>query len=154
MGPDFSEVYEMDETTTRKLEEELEKIKTDREALRFLEKHADDTFDSFYEYMTAYIADNSLEVSDIVRRSEINKNYVYQILDGTKRPGRDKVFALAIASGMNFNETNRALEVSGERKIYPKDERDAWIAVAINNGMQRVMEVNAFLADHGVEPLK
>ena len=55
---------------------------------------------------------------------------------------------------MNFAETDRALELAGERRIYPKDERDARIAIMINQGIKDVEDVNLMLESYGLETLK
>ncbi len=64
-------------------------------------------------------------MSQVVARSKVNRNYVYNITGGVKRnPGRDKIIALCIGACMNYEETNKALEIGGYCRLNPKDERD------------------------------
>ena len=80
---------------------------------------------------------------------------MYNILNGDKKnPGRDKVIALCIGAEMNYSQTQRGLEIAKAAPLYPKDERDVRIAVAINKGIRSVTEVNLLLDQCGVEPLK
>ena len=54
-------------------------------------------------------------------------------MNGSKRPGRDKILALCIAAGLDLKETKRALESAGEAPLYSRNKRDAIILYAINN---------------------
>jgi hypothetical protein len=64
------------------------------------------------------------------------------------------VLALCIGAGMNYSQTQRALEISGLAPLYPKNERDVRIAIAINHGLDNVMEVNDILYEFGQELIK
>jgi len=54
---------------------------------------------------------------------------------------------------MDVSECNRALKIAKEGVLYPKNERDARIIIAINNGITRVMDINIILDNEGLEPL-
>lgn len=49
---------------------------------------------SFPEYLLAKMQEKNLSPSRLWERSQIHRTYGYQILNGTKKPGRDKVIAL------------------------------------------------------------
>ena len=139
--------------TTRHLEEMLKKMRGQDEVSDFLGKNWN-TLSSFGEYYSKYISEKGIDVPDIIKKSGVSRNYIYNILNGDRAPGRDKVLALCIAAGMSFMETDRALELAGERRIYPKDERDARIAIMINQGVQNVTDVNIMLDEYDLEPLR
>ncbi len=139
--------------TTRHLEEMLKKMRGQDEVSDFLGKNGN-TLSSFGEYYSKYISEKGIDVPDIIKKSGVSRNYIYNILNGDRAPGRDKVLALCIAAGMSFMETDRALELAGERRIYPKDERDARIAIMINQGVQNVTDVNIMLDEYDLDPLK
>ncbi len=144
----------MNEKTTRSLSKILEQVKDCKEADRFIENYEEREFTYFYEYLNAMIGKNGLTTAEVVSASGISRNYVYNILNGDKKnPGRDKVIALCIGAGMNYSQTQRGLEIAKAAPLYPKDERDVRIAVAINNGIRNVTEVNLLLDQCGVEPL-
>ena len=67
----------------------------------------------------------------MIRASLIQRNYAYQILNGTKNPGRDKVLALCIAAHMNYEETQRALALADLGKLYPRRKKDSIIIFAL-----------------------
>lgn len=133
----------------------LQNIKEEKDADQFIKDYVkNESYTYFYEYLNDYIAAKKLDISVVMTNSRINKNYGYNITNGTrKNPGRDKVLALCIGAGMSYLETQRALEIAKVGSIYPKDERDVRIAVAINNGVNDVLKVNIMLEEKGLKPL-
>ena len=141
-------------------------MKTTQETDRFL---ASSTLEDFNKYLTGdymseykditdylqrYIEAHSLEVSDVIKLSGLDRFYANQILNGTrKNPGRNKLIPLCLAMHMDLAETNRALKISKAGTLYSKDRRDAIIILCINQGIFDVMKVNEALYEHGEEPL-
>ncbi len=144
----------MKEETTSRLEQAIQEIKTKAEAERFLNEHGvEERF--FHEYLNSYIAEHDLVLGDVIERSGVSKNYVYNILNGdTKMPGRDKVIALSIAAGMNLTEVNRTLKIAGHNSLYPKNPRDIYIASCINRGLCDITKINLELEEEGLPLIK
>ena len=116
----------MDKETTRSLSRILEKISENREADRFLEESRSDQPTNFHTYINQMIGEKNLQVSEVIRRSGISRNYVYNILNGYKQnPGRDKVIALCVGAGLTYSETQKGLELAKTAILYPRDHRDA-----------------------------
>ena len=141
--------------TTARLENILKKVKDETEVKKYIEENIETLeFDnSFARYFNEYIGEHNLTVPEITERSGISGNYVYNIVNGVRNPGRDKIIALCIGAGMDVSECNRALKIAKEGVLYPKNERDARIIIAINNGITRVMDINIILDNEGLEPL-
>ena len=99
---------------------------------------------SFEEYMTAYLKEHHISESELIQSSQIQRNYAYQILNGSKNPGREKVLALCLAAGMNYEETQRALTLAGWGKLYPRRKEDSVIIFAIERGLT-VLQTNELL---------
>lgn len=111
-------------------------------------------YDSLEDYLNKYIAEHQLVLADIVKDSQLNKNYAYQILNGQKaNPHRDKIIPICLAMHMTLEETNRALKISKSGTLYSKDKRDSIIILCINNKVFDVMKVNDFLYENGFEAL-
>ena len=102
----------------------------------------------FAKYMSILITDKGIAKSAVVNNSGIEIHYGYQILNGTKRPGRDKIICLCIGAGCGLKEIQRVLKITGKGSLYPKRTRDAVIMLAINKGVNAVWGVNADLAQH------
>lgn len=142
----------MKQDTTRSLSRRLESIRGEREAEEFISHHCERT--AFSVYMNELLASHEVTIPELIELSGISRNYIYNILSGERaKPGRDKVVALCIGIGASFAELNRALELVKHAPLYPKDERDARIAIAVNRGMHRVTEVNLMLEKSGLAPL-
>ena len=145
----------MDKETTRSLSRILEKISENREADRFLEESRSDQPTNFHTYINQMIGEKNLQVSEVIRRSGISRNYVYNILNGYKQnPGRDKVIALCVGACLTYSETQKGLELAKTAILYPRDHRDVRIAVAINQGICDVGRLNLLLEECGLPPLK
>ena len=133
----------------------LENIRTPGEEERFIEEYAERREDlRFHEYLRQYIAERGLSMAEVMTGSRLNKNYGYNIVNGTRKcPGRDKVLALCIGAGMSFGECQSALKTAGHPLLDPLSERDIRIAVFINNGYRDVLKLNIKLEENGLEPL-
>lgn len=121
----------MEQNTTRSLSKKLQNIRDDGEAEQFIRNHSD--IISIHSFLNGLMADNNITVPELIKRSGISRNYIYNILGGERtNPGRDKIIAICIGLGASFSQINRALELVKHSSLYPKDERDARIAIAVN----------------------
>ena len=68
----------------------------------------------------------------------------YQILNGSKNPGREKVLALCIAAGMNYEETQRALTLANLGKLYPRRKEDSIVIFALEHKLS-ILQTNELL---------
>lgn len=142
----------MEQDTTRSLSKKLQNIRDDSEAEQFIRNHSDNV--SIHSFLNGLMADNNITVPELIKRSGISRNYIYNILGGERtNPGRDKIIAICIGLGASFSQINRALELVKHSALYPKDERDARIAIAVNQGIKSVTEVNLMLEKNGLRPL-
>lgn len=142
----------MEEETTRSLSKKLQSIKDDADREAFIKQHS--SSGTLHGFLNELLAEEGITVSELIERSGISKNYIYNILGGERtKPARDKILAICIGLGATFSQTNRALELVKYSALYPKDERDARIAIAINNGVKNVTDVNIMLEENGLSPL-
>lgn len=127
----------MDNKINRKTCELMSILKNDTNNMQDLDKIIETELPeqdsmAFHKYYTAYLNEHNLERADIQRISRIKKATFYDIVNGKKTPNRDKVLALAIASGMDLTQVNRCLKLAGKNELYPKNERDFIIIYALN----------------------
>lgn len=141
------------DNTTRSLSRILENIKDTESGKEFIENNTSKEL-NLSSLLNEYIGDNNLKIPDIIRDSGLTTSYVYNILNGDKNPGRDKIIALCIGMHMNYSMTQRTLETAKQAPLYPKDERDARIAIAINMRVKDVTRVNLILDEYGLEEIK
>ena len=119
----------------------------DEKALGTYLEGTDEAF-AFAAYFSALLEEKGLERSDVVFDSGISRTYAYQILQGIRKPGREKVLALCIAAKLTVEETQRALTVAGAGALYPRHKRDAILLYALGNGLT-VVETNLLLFENG-----
>lgn len=83
------------------------------------------------EHLMMLLDQKGLKRADVVRDSELEKAYVYQIFNGEKNPSRDKLIAVAFGLHLNEKETQRMLKVGGYSELYPRIARDAAILFSV-----------------------
>ena len=141
----------MDET-----EELLKRLNNSRN-LESLSDYLDNIEDvipnSISDYLKTILKDKKMTPSDVIKGSRIERTYCYQILNGRKRPGRDKLIAIALALSLDLNETQRLLETAREGVLYAKSKRDSVLIYALNNKMT-VLDTNYLLHQYKEAELK
>jgi len=132
---------------TDNLMQKLESCDTDRELTDYVD-FIDGKYPlTLHEYIKTIIDDRNMTVADLQRASKLDRNYIYQIMDGSRQPGRDKIIAIALGAGMTLEECQRALEISREGILYPKSRRDSIIIYAVKNNLS-VMDLNKLLEEY------
>lgn len=89
-------------------------------------------------YFERLFKEKGIKKSDVISSSNLSRTYAYQILNGTKKPSRDKIIQLCIGARLNLEETERALTLGNSGKLYAKNSRDSIIIFAINKGIDVV----------------
>lgn len=135
-------------------DELIHEIKASGDILDYLEKNSGEMqVDSLPSYLKDWLKKKGLTKADVVRRSNLNRAYVYQIFLGRKYPSRDKAIALAFGLGLDAEEAQALLKQAGYRELYPRDPRDALLLYAFSQG-QGILEANELLYDHNIEVLE
>lgn len=135
----------MGRKTTNELLNELNAINTVASLNSFMENTARYKSDiTFSTYMLNCLEKTGLTTPELIEKAQIQRNYAYQILNGTKNPGRDKVISLCLAMTFSLEETQRALTIAHEAVLYPKNKRDSILIFSINKNLS-VPETNELL---------
>ena len=143
----------MKDSTTTNLAKILEKIDSSREMEEYLEIPAvADSFQTFPDYFRSLEPVRGMDTSELIQSNGLERSYYYQVMKGTRSPGRDKVLRLCLAAGLDLKETTRALEFSGNAVLYSRSRRDIILTVAINQ-KAGVIDTNLLLNKYGEEPL-
>lgn len=107
---------------------------------------------SLPEYLNTLLSQKGISRADVVRGSQLDRGYVYQIFSGEKTPSRDKLIALAFGLSLSDAEAQKMLKLSGNRELYARDERDACILFALQK-KKNIFEINELLADRNLTVL-
>lgn len=122
----------MDQKTTNELTHILNNICSAHSLDTYVSDLPDSDDFHFADYFTSLPEVRKLSNRELITGSGIERTYYYQILNGTRQPGRDKVLLLCLAAKLTLAETQRALEVSNLGVLYPRRRRDAIIIFALN----------------------
>lgn len=102
--------------------------------------------------MQALLKQKGLSRADVVRGSQLDRAYIYQIFSGTRKPSRDKLIAIAFGLSLTDGEAQQLLKLSGYRELYARDKRDALILYTLVRG-QGILETNELLFSQGMATL-
>jgi hypothetical protein len=110
-------------------------------------------YDKIKDFWEAAIEKSGYSKSNIINKSDFSYCYFYDVINGRKIPGRDKIIRLILTMQLSVDECQEALRISGRSALYPRIRRDAIILFAISNGYS-IYQLSELLADAGEEPLK
>lgn len=99
---------------------------------------------TFPEYLNSKMTEQKISPAKLIEAAQIQRNYGYQILNGSRKPSRDKVLALCLALGLDLPETQRALTLAQFGQLYPKNRRDSIFIFSINKKLS-ALQVNELL---------
>ncbi|MDY3014273.1 MAG: hypothetical protein SOR61_03625 [Evtepia sp.] len=102
---------------------------------------------SFAGYYLKKLEEKHCSRSQALAKSGLEVHYGYQILNGRKKPSRDKILCLCIGGGFSIRETNQALVWAEYSPLYPRRLRDAAIMLALNQKLPTLWAVNERLAE-------
>lgn len=135
-------------------DELLNEIKSTKNILDYMEHNQEEMhLNTLAEALEAWVTKKGISIAEVIKKSNLNNSYVYQIFRGKKYPSRDKVIALAFGLALNADETQKLLKQAGYRELYPRDKRDALLLFAINQKMN-IIDANEVLYDHEIEVLE
>jgi len=123
----------MDDKTTAELMKVLNSARSQEDIGNYIAKLDPNlTADGVGVYLARKIDEYGLKNAEAFKRAGIERTYGYQILNGTRKPGRDKIVALGLACHFTLKEVQTALGISGEGTLYYKNRRDAVLIYCIN----------------------
>lgn len=99
---------------------------------------------SITEFLNEYLKAKNLTKSTVIKKSEINEIYGYQIFAGSRIPSRDKLLSLCIAMEMSLEEAQSVLKIGGFAPLYPKSKRDSIIIHGISSSLG-ILDINDLL---------
>lgn len=140
------------ERSTNELLEILKSKKTYEKF--FYEEVGELCFKSVSEYLELLLNEKHLQKSDVIKKANLDKNYAYQIFNGTKtNPSRDKIIMLSFGLNLTLNETRNLLKISGLPDLYVRSPRDSVIIFCLHNN-ENLMKTNEMLNDFGLDVLE
>ena len=117
-------------------EELMAEILRSTELTDFLSKNEQDIPNlSLTDYLNTLLAEKQVSRKEVIKKSELNYTYGYQILNGTRKPTKDKLIQICFGLNASVQETNRILTIANAGGLYSKNRRDCIIIFALNKGL-------------------
>ena len=139
--------------TTRELMNVLQNVKNGRELGDYVRGiDASPPPESFAELFRSLEKVQTADKARLIADANIERTYFYQLLNGTRKPGRDKLLLLCLAAKLGLDDTRRCLEANGSALLYSRDRRDAIVIFALQNALT-ASETNELLDEFGEEIL-
>lgn len=138
----------------KKLTDELMKeLNSTSQIDKYLNENGDYLLDTtLSDYLCNKIEEKGLTKAGIIKKSEINEIYGYQILSGKRVPSRNKLLSICIGAEFSISEINDALKISEFSPLSPKKKRDSIIIFCIKNKYP-IWKINEELYDHDFQTL-
>lgn len=147
----------MNEKSTRELENVLRKTHIS-EIHDFLKENSESILSEdrpFSNYMKMKLKEKGLKQQDVFLFADIPERYGYKILSEEKRTRqRDIILRLCYAAKLTLDETQQALRIYKMPELYVKIPRDAILMVCFNERPGSIIDVNAYLIQNNIEPLR
>lgn len=106
----------------------------------------------FVSYLEACLEKKDLKKSEVIEKTNLQKNYAYQICNGTKKGSKEKIIQLALAMHLDLHDTNNLLSLSNNGLLYAKVKKDAILIYALQHHYN-LYQTNELLLAHGFEIL-
>lgn len=120
---------------------------------KYLKENKDYLIDqTLSNFLCSKLEEKSLSKNDVIKKSDINEIYGYQIFSGKRTPSRNKLISICIGAGFNLSETNEILKIGGFSPLFPKIKRDSIIIFGIQNHYT-ILKINEALYDHQLQTL-
>lgn len=131
----------------------LEILKKESTLNRYIETVSDNLIEQvpLSDCLNRLIKEKGLKKMDIICQSGLERKYAYQIINGQKRPNRDRVLALCLAMRLSLEETQALLRQTGYSPLYARLKQDSVIIFCLQHTLS-TMDANDLLYEMG-EPL-
>lgn len=115
---------------TKNIEEELGKSETFSDNLI-----QDNAPPKLHELLNDYINEKKMTKADVIRKLNIDRNYGYWILNGSRNPTRNCLIQLSLILGLNVEQINYLMRLAGKSSLYVRNIVDARVFYAIKHSM-------------------
>ncbi len=132
----------------------VSELKNAKSAEEFVQENSEEfCMKSVAEYLNEMLIKYDTEKCDVAKKGGFTGNYVYQVFNGVKSAGRDKLIQIALGFPLTLEETQYLLRLGGHSELYVRNSRDAYLMFAIEKGYG-IQKVNELLYENKKELLE
>lgn len=88
-----------------------------------------------HELLNHYINEKNMTKAEVIRKLNIDRNYGYWILNGSRNPTRNCLIQLSLILGLNVEQINYLMRLAGKSPLYVRNAADARVFYAVNHRM-------------------
>lgn len=96
------------------------------------------------DYIRQKMTEKGITTKDLIIKTALSQSHIYQILGGTRTPGRDILINIALALSLTLEKTQRLLLIGRAGELYPRVRRDAALICCIEQRLG-LIETSDFL---------
>lgn len=109
----------------------------------------------FSSYMKSIMKENGVLQQEVFLNADIPERYGYKLISEEKHTKqRDIILRICYAAKFSLAQTQEALKIYGMPCLYPRVARDAIIMICFNERPGSILDVNTFLKNNRMEPLR
>ena len=122
---------EVDFLLTTELEERLENTEVFN-----AEMIEDNAPPELADVLSKYMNEEQISKTDIIRMLNVDRNYGYQMLNGTRIPTRNCLIQIALILKLDADQISYLLRLSGKPPLYVRNIVDARVFYAVKHNME------------------
>ncbi|MGL4873333.1 MAG: helix-turn-helix domain-containing protein, partial [Clostridium sp.] len=107
---------------------------------------------SFPEFLNSVCLEKNIDKKVLLNEADLSRSYYYEIINGNKTPNRDTVLKICFVLSLSREETDKALKLTFNGALYPKNTRDATIIFCLNKGYT-LLQTDYILYDNNLKTL-
>lgn len=82
-----------------------------------------------------YMDEKNITRAELIRRLDIDRNYGYQLLNGTRTPTRNHIIQIGLLLELDIDQLQRILKTANKKPLYVRDLFDARVFYAVKHKM-------------------
>lgn len=88
------------------------------------------------DVLSKYIDESNISKAEVIRTLNVDRNYGYQILNGTRAPTRSCLIRISLILKLDAERINYLLRLAGKPPLYVRNLVDAKVFYAVKHNME------------------
>ncbi len=88
-----------------------------------------------FEAIAGYMNKKGISRAELIKRMNIDRNYGYQLLNGTRNPTRNHIIQIGLLLGLDIDSFQKLLKTARKKPLYVRDMFDAKVFYAVKHKM-------------------
>lgn len=107
----------------------------------------------FSDYLYRLLEERKMIPADLVEKTSVDRSYIYHIMSGKRKPGRETVLMISFILRLNLEQVQLLLRLADRPVLYPRNRQDAAIIFCIYK-KKSLADTNELLCSLGYPPLE